>query len=447
MKNKLSLLLTAIILVATIATIMPACKKKFDAPAGATDPNITVTHTIKQLKTLHTVSAQLDMITTDMVIAGVVIADDKSGNLYKEIYIQDSTGAIALELEATSLYATYPVGRKVFVNCKGLYITDYHRLMQLGYRAVVAGVPSIQGIPNDLIKNYVTGGSLNNAVIAKSVAQSALTTNMQDAYLGSLIQLSNYEFLKGDTSGTYGDTSAYKASKNLTIRDCSGNTIIIRTSGFANFAALAPAKGNGTIKAIYTTYDNTPQLLLRDTTDVLFTNSRCNLFEEDFQGYATTGTAALSIPGWKNIMETGDVPFTMASFGSSIFPKISAFSSTALSTTNISTWLISPQISLPSTGAPAYTFTCSRRYSAGTFKAYISTNYTGGTPASATWTLLATVPAGSATAFTPFDTFGPYNFTAYLGQKINIAFRYEAPAGTSPSLVGTYEPDDIKITR
>ena len=39
-----------------------------------------------------------------------------------------------------------------------------------------------------------------------------------------------------------------------------------------------------------------------------------------------------------------------------------------------------------------------------------------------------------------------FDFSSYAGKKIYIGFRYEAAAGTSKFDVGTYEPDDIKIS-
>jgi hypothetical protein len=452
MKNKISLLVSMIAMVVIAATIVSSCKKKFDAPPAATDPNITATHTIKQLKAIHGTTTndlgRLDVITTDVIIAGVVVADDKSGNIYKEIYVQDATGGIAVQLDASGLYTTFPVGRKVFINCKGLCITDYNLLPQLGIKAIVSGAPSLQGIPSELIKNYVTGGSLGNPVVPKVVTLASLATpTLADDNLATLIQLNNFEFGKGDTAKTYSDTSAYKQTQNRNIKDCSGNVVIVRTSAYSNFAGAKVGKGNGSITAIYTSYGTTKQLLLRDTNDVKFTGPRCNIYEEDFNDYAVTGTAPLVITGWKNIMETGDVPYTLAAFSGSVFPKVSAFSSAVLPTTNISTWLISPDINIPTGLNPMYSFTCSRRYTAGTLKAYVSTNYAGGTPASATWTLLTTVTSTNSAAFTPFDLFGPFNFSAYAGQKINLAYRYEAAAGSAASAVATYEVDDIKISK
>ncbi len=436
------------------ATIITSCKKNYEAPPTPTDPQIPVNTTIKALKAMHTVSGAFDVINTDITISGVVIANDKSGNLYKEIYIQDATGGLAIQLASNGLYANYPVGKKVYIKCKGLCISDYNNMIQLGVRALINGTYTLEGIPTPIIPNYVIGGSINNTVTPKVVTIADLNnlpgvTTMQHPLLGDLIQLNDMEFIAGDTKRPYADTSYYKKSGDRYIKNCSSTTTLnVRTSGFADFAGKVPQSGNGNIVAIYTVFSTTKQLLIRDTTDVKFNNPRCFLFEEDFQAYSTTGTSAMSLSGWQNIQETGDVPYTLASFSGNIFPKVSAFSSTSLATTNIKSWLITPGIAIPTGLSPKYTFTCSRRYTAGTFKAMVSINYTGGNnPSAATWATLITVPAGPQTSFTPFDTFGPFDFTAYIGKTVYLAFLYEAPAGTSPSLVGTYEPDDLKISK
>jgi len=436
--------LSIFFILSVVLVTINSCKKTFDAPPAPSDPNLTVTHTIAQLKAMHTVAGALDMINSDMIIAGTVIANDKSGNLYKTIYIQDATGAIQLSLDASGLFNSYPVGRKIYVKCKGLCVSDYNNMIQLGVKATVSGTPSFQAIASNLIGQYVIGGSVNNAVPIKTVTLADLKTNMQDSLLGTLIRLEDFEF--SDTTKTFADTSAYKNDLNLDIRNCSGGSIIIRTSGYANFAGTKVPGGNGKVVALYTVFRTTRQLILRDPADLQLNNSRCNLFEENFQGYTSSGTSPLNVPGWLTIQESGDVPYTMATFGSNVFPKVSAFSSTQLPTTNISSWLISPGITIPTGLSPKFTFTCARRYPAGTFKVYVSDNFNGNNVSTANWQLLTTVPGGPSNAFTPFDLFGPFDFSSYAGKKIYIGFRYEAAAGTSKFDVGTYEPDDIKIS-
>ena len=261
---------------AITSMLFNSCKKEFDAPPPPADPNLTVTHTIKQLKALHANSGTIDVINTDMVVAGVVVANDKSGNLYKEIYIQDGTSGISVQLDVAGLHNSYPIGRKVFIKCKGLALSDYNRLTQLGIKATVNNAPSLQAIASNLISQFVVGGSLNNPVTPKVVTVNQLGTLMSDDMIGSLIQLNNYEFVPADTSKTFSDTSAYKNAQNLTVRNCQANSsIIIRTSGYADFAAINVPNGNGTLTAVYTVFGSTRQLLVRDTSDVKFYNPRC----------------------------------------------------------------------------------------------------------------------------------------------------------------------------
>lgn len=446
-------------LVVMLVAIIASCTKKYEEPPQSADPNLTVTTTIKALKAMHVNSGDYDVISGDIIIAGTVIANDKSGNLYKEMYIRDNTGAIAVELASNGLYANYPVGRKVYIKCKGLCLSDYHNMIQLGVKNISNGIITLEGIPQPLIPNYLIGGSLTgNDASPKVVTETDLALlpgaqAMQTPILGDLVQLNNYEFIIGDTKRSYGDTSNAKYALNgqTHIKACgSTSSLIIQTSGYADFAGKAPEAGNGSIAAIYTVYNTTKQLVLRDTTDVKFSGPRCFMFEDDFQSYTTSGTTCWSGIGWQNIKESGDVCFTMASFGSNIFPKVSAFTSTDLPTTNIKSWLISPPVTLAAGTTPKYSFTCARRYTIGTFKALISTNYAGGpNPAAATWIELGTVPANATNSapFTPFDPFGPYDLTAYAGQKVYLAFTYEAPAGSAKSSVATFEPDDMKISK
>lgn len=450
--SKIFKTLMAVTLVASIG-LLSACKKNFDNPPGAADPDMVANTSIKALKAMHTSAGAYDIITSDLVISGVVVADDKSGNLYKQLYIQDATGGLQILLDATNLYGTYPVGRRIFIKCKDLCISDYNGLMALGVKATVNGLPSQEGIPANVISRFVIGGSIGNPVTPIVVTQNQLGTNMQDQYLGSLIQLDGYEF--SDTTDTFSDTSAYKSTVNLDIKNCSGQTIIIRTSAYANFAAKKVPGGNGSVVAIYTTFGTTKQLLLRNAEDVMFTGNRCSLFEEDFNSIGANN-ATLTLPGWRNIQEVGSNPNSLyqnAVFGSgpTKCAKVSAFSTGGAATT----WLITPAISLAGTTTPKLLFQTSAGFvSAVTpqFRVYISTTYPGsGTPSTYFTTQLtasiATPPAGGG--FSSFISSGVINLSTYAGQTIYIAYRYDGndPSGTASDATATYEVENVSVTR
>jgi hypothetical protein len=319
--------------------------------------------------------------------------------------------------------------------------------MELGVKANVAGLPSVEAIPANLISQYVIGGSLNNPVVPHVVTLAQLTTGMQDRYLGTLIQLDGFAFSNINT--TYSDTSAYKSTVNLDIKNCPGQTIIVRTSAYADFAGLRVAQGRGSIYAIYTTFGTTKQLILRSEDDVKFTDAyACPLppgtvFFQDFETIgANNGT--LTLAGWKNIGETGGVLYQNAVFGTTKCAKITAFS-TGIAT--VSSWLITPAISLAGTTAPKLTFLQAAGFATGptVLQVLVSTNYAGSnTPSTSTWTSVysntATTPTG---AFGTLTSVGNINLSAYIGQTVYIAFKYD---GGDPTKTTTYEFDDVKVT-
>lgn len=444
--NKIFKFMSAVMLVLA-AVSFSACKKTFDNPPGAADPAIVANTSIAALKATHTTSGAYNEITTDVIISGVVVADDKSGNLYKQLYIEDATGGLQILLDANSLYGTYPVGRKVFIKCKGLTISDYNGTMELGVKATVAGSPSLEGIPGNLISQYVVGGSLNNPVTPHVVTLSQLTTGMQDRYLGTLIQLDGFAFTNLNT--TYSDTSAYKSTVNLDIKNCANQTIIVRTSAYSNFAAQKVAQGRGSIYAIYTTFGSTKQLIIRDTNDVKFNDAyACPLppgtvFFQDFESIGANN-GVLNLAGWKNIGETGGISYQNAVFGSVKCAKVSAFGTGA---STVSSWFISPAINLTGTTAPKLTFLQAAGFALGatTLQVMVSTNYNGSnTPSTSTWTSIYSNTATTPTSgFGTLTSVGNLNLTPWIGQTVYIAFKYD---GGDPGKTTTYEFDDVKVT-
>lgn len=68
----------------------------------------------------------------DVTIVGRVSANDLSGNFYKSIVVEDSTGAVEISLDSYDLAALYPVGCEVVVDLDGLWCGLYDGVMQIG---------------------------------------------------------------------------------------------------------------------------------------------------------------------------------------------------------------------------------------------------------------------------------------------------------------------------
>ena len=73
-----------------------------------------------------------EQVTGDLKIKGVVTSSDEQGNIFNELAIQDSTGAILLSVAQGGLYSFLPVGTEVLVDLKGLYVGCYSKLPKIG---------------------------------------------------------------------------------------------------------------------------------------------------------------------------------------------------------------------------------------------------------------------------------------------------------------------------
>lgn len=270
--NKINI--TALVLLTGL--FMVSCKKKFADPPPTGEPGVVANISIKDVKARYTSGAPV-LITDDVIIEGVVSCDDKSGNYYQQIAIQDSTGGVLLRLASSNLYLNYPVGRKIYVKLKGLYLGQYNGTLQFGggIDAAYASQGGVTLIAYNLIDQHIIKGALNQPLVPKVVSVTDLTTNLQDKYISTLVKLVGYEFASNERNKNYADDDA---SGNRILQDCSAlssHKITLRTSNYSNFATLPVAQGNGEIIGVYSYFGSTKQFTIRDTSDVKFYSPRC----------------------------------------------------------------------------------------------------------------------------------------------------------------------------
>lgn len=253
-----------------LAATSSCIKDKFDAPpAGGTDPNLKVNFSIDSVKARYDGTHANYQFNEDLIISAIVVGDDKAGNLYKQLAVEDSTGGIMLMLSASNLYNNFPVGRRLFVKLKGMYVVNYNGTYQLCSYINPDG--SFGGVPSSLFNKFIAPGKWGLPVVPKVVTINQLN----DSYQSELIELDGVEFISSDMHKPYAD--GYNlASYARTIKDCNGGTVEIYTSGYAGFANVLTPTGNGKLLAIYGTYNGTPQLIVRDTTDVQLSGITCN---------------------------------------------------------------------------------------------------------------------------------------------------------------------------
>lgn len=282
--KKLSLLLLCGTLFTAALTFNACLKKGHDEPVDNTgyDPQLTVTHTIAQV-----LAMPLGIpISQDVIVSGIVVMDDRSGNYYKKFVIQDSTGGLEINLDQNNIYSDYPIGRKVYLKCKGLTMGSYGGMIQLGYG--LDEKQSIIAIPFAMADNFIVKANYPNAIKVDTFTYDELSNaSANSVHLNTLIAIKAIQFTENNAGVPY---SAANTSTDRRIEGCSATTnnteFVVRTSNYARFQATKTPAGSGVIVALYTRYvsgtKSTAQLVIRDTNDVQFGSQRCdgNSFQE-----------------------------------------------------------------------------------------------------------------------------------------------------------------------
>ena len=431
MKNQLKKM-SSFILSISIAFVMVSCEKEFDKPPlNVPHVDFSSNMTIAALTAMYT--GALIQITSDTIIEGIITSSDESGNIYKSLYIQDSTGGIKIALNKTSIYTYHRLGQKVFIKCKGLYLGDYGDAVQLG----INDGGRVGMIPEALIGNYIFKDSLPGPVPAPEVidVESDLTSK-----INKLVKVEGISF--PDAGAPY---SIATATTDRNIADDQGTAIMIggknfvlRTSNYAKFRATLMPTGVGNLVGILSIYNGTYQFYIRDLNDVQnFTSSNLTvLLSEPFT--STLGS-------FSQYSVVGTAVWHWATYSPSVYAMMSGFNGTTNDANE--DWLISPSIDMSQYDSAYVTF--SHAINKGdvanlqtNHTLWISKNYNTGDPTLATWeqVTIPTYPAG--TNWTFVGSGKALIGSGFWGQSnVHFAFKYLCSTVESAS----WELNNVKL--
>ncbi|MGE0076846.1 MAG: DUF5689 domain-containing protein [Bacteroidales bacterium] len=283
--KKLQHIFTGLILATLAMLSVPSCVDfSYDDIEPRIDSTTLVANTtIADLKSIYpgklyqlsdTSFYQRDSI----IIEGTIISNDKQGNFYKSLFIEDGTAAIEVKLNKTTLYNDYKLGQKVVIYCNDLYLGDYGGQIQLGSTYSNNGVIEISSLEGDVIirKHVFKKGNTVNEV-SPIVMTSALLT---PSNICRLVQFDNVQItdtLSIITGATYTYADAVNkltVNHNLDNQAKEYSSLVLRTSGYSKFAGETINTKMGTIVGVLTYYNGTYQLIIRDLDDVQFDKSR-----------------------------------------------------------------------------------------------------------------------------------------------------------------------------
>jgi hypothetical protein len=158
--------------------------------------------------------------------------------------------------------------------------------------------------------------------------------------------------------------------------------------------------------------------------------SRAIAYHEDFE---------LSLGDFLTVSIASNQDWYYRTFGGNGFAQMSGFGADTPS----DDWLISPPIDLSGVAGPILEFETARNFPGPDLGVFISTNYLGGNPATATWTpVTATLSAENYI----ITSSGQIDLAAFVGQSIRVGFHYTS-TGVASNEGATYQVHDFLVSK
>ena len=401
-------------LLAMLGVLFTSCKKEYENPPIDPFPEVE-TVSIGDILAMSP-----NTVFDGVAVTGVVSADEQSGNLYKQIFIQDAATGKAIELMLNTSSAAR-IGDKVRVYLDSTIMFNmYHNLPQL--------VNSSDGKGFNPDKHlFIYPHSDTVAPIEPQVVTIADIKTGQ--YTASLVKLENVEFV--DQGKPFCDLGA---TTNRTLKDATGE-VIVRTSNYSNFAYdLIPA-GSGSLVAIASVYNSDWQLILR---------SVHNKEDFDFEGGNINPPAP---PG-----ELQSMPYIQSfatDFGTYMTYDVEGPQSWVIDYNTAKMtgyenqvnyvnedWLISSPVAITGVNAAKVAVTYVGQYQnsdANDVTLQVSTDYVyGNEPASATWTQMS-VTYPNTSGWQDFQTVET-SLNEFIGQNVTVAIKFTSTASQSRTM-------------
>lgn len=397
-------------------------------------PDGASTITISEIRANYAAATSATALTIedDLYLKATVVGDDRSGNLFKSIILQDETGGISMGIDQSNYYTDYPVGQEVYVELKGLCVSVYGQEQQLGHPDGY-----LYRTPYEIFKQKVhkNGFAKPQSVEEEVIESFSDFSSKADKVKYTLVRLENVHFEQGGQA-TYAEPDA---TTTRVLKDANDNSLDVRTSNYADFAAKQLPTGVGTVVGILGCYNGTWQLTIRTIDDVYGFDEQSSGEDTDDQDgeiktlpYTESFSASLGDFTIDNKMLPAGINYVWA-YDSRFGAKATGYVSGNRYT--VESWLVSPIIDLGNAEHPALKFKHAGNYFNGTEA--IDCTVMVITADGATHALR--IPQYSE-AFAWVDA--AFALSEFKGQQIQIAFIYKS----SPNSAGTWEIKDFEVS-
>ena len=224
--------------------------------------------------------ADVVQIQKNLVIEGYIVSSDSISNFFGSLHFQDkpknATQGFQIDIDIRDSHLFYPIGSKIALKLKGLYLGKSKGVYKLGGVFTSFGNKSVGRLP--VLKAEEHLFAISNEVF-KITPKKVNIGDLDDSMINTLVQLSGMETVEDELGKSFAEE---KISTTRTLKDCTGNKIALLNSGYADFQAEPMPEGNGMITAVLLKDKKGYLLVVRNLNDIRFSNERCTKIIDEF---------------------------------------------------------------------------------------------------------------------------------------------------------------------
>ena len=205
-------------------------------------------------------------------IKGVVTGNDVEGNLYNEISIEDGTGSIIICIAQGGLFGQLQVGREILVELQDLYIGSYGQQPEIGTPYTNKnGRSYVSRMPRTLWQTHFKILDLKGVSSMEFDKTKLGNSDYLKENCGRLMTIKGVKFQGANGTKVFAADKDKDAANcvNRALQGISSNQLVVRTSTYADFANKVLPQGEVDLTGIFTRYNNTWQVLIRQESDIV----------------------------------------------------------------------------------------------------------------------------------------------------------------------------------
>ncbi|MGP1991988.1 DUF5689 domain-containing protein [Zobellia laminariae] len=252
--------------------------RNYDVPPDNCVSGLVANCTFSEVKALY--KGDTFQIQEDLIIEGFVVSSDVQGNFFSVLYFQDSPvnpkEGFRIEIDVRDSHLFYPVGTKIGIRLKGLYLGKSKDVFKLGATFTSFGNVSVGRLPAAIVNEHVFRFCNGEVAIEPTVIA---ITDLKKELTNTLVTFNDVEFAEKELGQPFAEGGE---ETERILRDCNDNEIVMSNSGYSDFQSEILPDGRGVVTGVLFRENDSYQISIRSTSDINFDKERCAELIDEF---------------------------------------------------------------------------------------------------------------------------------------------------------------------